>query len=268
MGAVLDKFNPSDDPEEDDGEKKDEDEKKEEKQLPKTLEQELRYYVMKGDEEKIRVIVQQGADVNCRDMGEIAERVKMEELEAKNSGKQQKAKKKDDDTHDPFKNIHDRITEDTPLHIAVENNQIKTIGQLFYLGARMDVTNRIGSTAFHHAVGCDNLEAAAELLKLGADIHARNKIGNTALHIAATTGSVKMLEWLLQNGAQSDIQVMNKVYMTPVEYTQKNSPSRDYLIRVFPQLKQLFAEEELLEQQQLLQQEEIAHKHHHDEKSP
>ena len=89
---------------------------------------ELRYFVVQGNEEKIRELQQHGADVNAADEGEAAV---PQENQAKNAPSSQHL-------------IAPKITLDTPLHLAAEHNQVKVISQLFYLGAKMENTNRWG----------------------------------------------------------------------------------------------------------------------------
>jgi hypothetical protein len=53
-----------------------------------------------------------------------------------------------------------------------------------------------------------------------------------------------MVKTLLKHGAQSDLRVKNKVYLTPVDYTFKNSPEREFLFEVDPSLREFVAKEE------------------------
>jgi len=43
---------------------------------------------------------------------------------------------------------------------------------------------------------------------------------------------------LLEHGAETDLEKPNKAYLTPIEYTQKNSREREYLLSIRPSLKQ------------------------------
>lgn len=259
MGNLLAAFNKNINDAEDEKDE-DEDEEKEEKkeEKPATLDQELRRQAKLGNEAKIKELLEQGADLNNRDMGEKAEREKQEALEAAaNPNKKKKKKDKKEEEGEALYQVHDKITEDTPLHIAVENGHVDIVSQLFYLGARMDVQNRLGSTPLHRAVSSNNIGGTEQLLKIGADVHAKNRLGNTPLHLAAIIGSIPMLELLLKHGAKSDLKVINKVYLTPVEYTQRNSPERGFLLQQFPELKALLTDDEPQEEK---------HQHHQEER--
>lgn len=112
--------------------------------------------------------------------------------------------------------------------------------------------SRLGSTALHVAVSHKFHKVAKELIDLGADVHAQNKIGNTScaldssywhtidwgcilagntpLHVACYVADLAMIKLLLDNGAADDLKKINKVYMTPIEYTQKHSEERGALL--------------------------------------
>lgn len=181
-----------------------------------TPNQELRYFVTKGDEEKIRELVQAGADVNAYDEGE-----KMEDVN-KNTQVVEK--------------VAPKITHDYPLHLAASSNQIKVISQLFFLGARMENKNRVGSTPLHRAVSSGHEEAVAELIKLGADVCAKNSMGQTPLHIAAMLNNLSIVKLLIEKGAEADLRTLNFVKLTPIEYTLPQSSVREYLLSIKPDL--------------------------------
>ena len=56
-------------------------------------------------------------------------------------------------------------------------------------------------TPLHHVAGADNLEAAKLLIANGASIYRRNKQGWLPIHTAALVGSDRIVELLIQKGA-------------------------------------------------------------------
>jgi len=226
-------------PEQDPNKLENGEEKKEEKKEDgaasfNNIDQEFRYWVSQGNEEKIRELQKNGADVNAPDKGII--------LTEEEKKKKEEMKKKG--THDPMSKVAEKISGDYPLHVAAENNHVKVIELLFFLGAKMDCSNRLGSTPLHRAVSMNHPEAVLELLTRGADIHAQNRMGMTPLHVAVCCGYMDMVKMLLEKGAAKDLRVHNKVHMTPIEYTLKNSPERQFLLSVDPTLNDLLQDEE------------------------
>lgn len=61
-----------------------------------------------------------------------------------------------------------------------------------------------GTTPLHWAVQQDDLELAASLLRAGADANAANRYGIAPIHLAAVNGSKAMLDTLLAAGAGVD----------------------------------------------------------------
>lgn len=193
--------------------------------------QQLRYWVQQGVEDKIRELHQAGVDVNTPDLGPTVEA----ELELKAAGKTLPESNGKDKS--PTGQVScEKLTGNYPLHLAAESDCPSVISQLFYFGAKMENKNRIGSTALHRAVSQGHKACVVELINLGANIHAVNTIGNTCLHIAVLTCNVEMIQLLLQNGADKDLRSQNKVFLTPIEYSVKNSPERTLLLNVDPSL--------------------------------
>lgn len=189
-----------------------------------TPNQELRYYVGKGDEEKIRELVTAGADVNVFDEGESFADVN------KNTQIQEK--------------VAPKLTFDYPLHIAAEKNQVKVISLLFFLGAKMENKNRLGSTALHRAVSAGQIEAVTELLNLGADARATNNMGQTPLHIAVMLNNVEVVKILLTKDSVKDLKTVNKVKLIPIEYTMPQSPVRKLLLQADPSLQEFVQQDD------------------------
>lgn len=153
----------------------------------------LQFAASTGDNQKVRDAIKAGADVNAPE--EIASGVKF----AVKTG-------------------------DYPLHMAAEAGKVETVHLLFYAGvqgANPEYKNLIGSTALHRAASQNHPDVVKELITLGASIHATNKIGNTALHIASYCGFLDVAKVLLDAGASAQLEVRNKVEMTPIDYARK-----------------------------------------------
>ncbi len=89
---------------------------------------------------------------------------------------------------------------DTPLHIAVKNNQLEMIPYLHSLGAKLDVKDHLGCTPLNTAVIQGQTEAALQLIALGAKGDARLKQGYSTMHLASQMNNVVVMDALKQKG--------------------------------------------------------------------
>jgi ankyrin repeat protein len=121
----------------------------------------------------------------------------------------------------------------TPLYRATRATDLQTVQALLAKGADPMRAARDGSTPMMVAAGFGQRAAAADdeftdagpradpldLIKLfvekGADVNAVNNTGSSALHYAAQQGNEKMIEYLMAQGAKTDIK--NKQGRTPAE---------------------------------------------------
>lgn len=76
-------------------------------------------------------------------------------------------------------------------------------------------------TPLTKAVKLQSLEICKSLVACGADINAPNGLGNTALHIAVDVENVKIVRWLLQNGANPA--AINNNFATPADIAKQKS---------------------------------------------
>jgi len=94
--------------------------------------------------------------------------------------------------------------ESTPLMLATIFDAKKAIVELFRRGAEPNVVNKEGNTALHWA-SRENELLCKILLQTGANINFQNKSGKTALMIAAKFGRIKVVRFLLQSGAVTEM---------------------------------------------------------------
>jgi len=86
----------------------------------------------------------------------------------------------------------------TPLHIAVEYENLDMVQLLLNKNANINATNKDGDTPLHIAVENENLDMIPLLLEKGANVNAENKDGYTPLHIADEDENLDMIQLLNQ----------------------------------------------------------------------
>nr|QBM06229.1 BRCA1-associated RING domain protein 1 [Brachionus koreanus] len=95
---------------------------------------------------------------------------------------------------------------ETPLHLAVMNNDIEKLKELL-AEPLVDVNSRdfAGWTPLHEAVNKDNIEMIKILIESNADINARGYQNNTPLHEATLNKRLDAIKFLLENGADHTV---------------------------------------------------------------
>ncbi|ACE05786.1 hypothetical protein Aasi_0363 [Candidatus Amoebophilus asiaticus 5a2] len=100
---------------------------------------------------------------------------------------------------------------ETTLHQAIELGNIKEAMQII-MDASPNVTLEIvhaqddaGNTPLHKAADKGYIKLVEKLVELGADIDLKDNYGNTALHQAAGKGCIKLVEKLVELGADIDL---------------------------------------------------------------
>jgi ankyrin repeat protein len=94
----------------------------------------------------------------------------------------------------------------TPLHAAVEINNVPMIELLVAKGADVNAKTKIGNTPLHFAASDSQKEAALLLLTRNADPNLRNKAGKTPLDLAlADPPNAAMATLLLTGGANPNL---------------------------------------------------------------
>jgi ankyrin repeat protein len=89
----------------------------------------------------------------------------------------------------------------TPLHLAVQRDDVKGVDALIAKGADVKAANRYGVTPLIVAATNGNAAIIERLLKAGADANTTVGAGETALMTAARTGKVEAVKTLLVHGA-------------------------------------------------------------------
>ncbi|HLP34849.1 MAG TPA: ankyrin repeat domain-containing protein [Amoebophilaceae bacterium] len=126
------------------------------------------------------------------------------------------------------KDIHSLVQGTTLLHVAVrapigENQHvdpkdIKTIQLLLDKGFNTHIQDAKGCTALHYAV-IRGIEIVRLLLTYKVPLNAQDQVKRTALHYAAYGGDVKIIELLLEKGA--DPSLLDQEGHAPLWYAQQ-----------------------------------------------
>lgn len=114
-----------------------------------------------------------------------------------------------------YRKYSENINFDTPLHIAVCNNDEECVSELLILGAETCVKNENGSTPLHLAVYNGNANIIKLLLKYNADIFAKDINGNIPLHLASRNSSIEVVQILLKE-KRNGILIKNSFGSTPL----------------------------------------------------
>jgi ankyrin repeat protein len=104
-----------------------------------------------------------------------------------------------------------RRSGDTPINLAIRNDQVEIIRILIENGADINARGKYGLTPLHLA---NNSELAIILLNNGADINAKSESGNTPLICAIVTNKLDIVKILIENGA--DINAKSESGNTPL----------------------------------------------------
>ncbi|SRR5690625_1784261 len=120
---------------------------------------------------------------------------------------------------------------ETPLMYLAIVGELERAQSLYEQGAKI---NRLGWTPLHYAASKGQVEFAQWLLEEGAFIHAPAPDGTTALMMAAFSGDRKMVDLLLEAGA--DLKAVNTNYHTAVDWAE--SAKHNSLARYLRELQE------------------------------
>ncbi|KAH9996982.1 hypothetical protein BJV74DRAFT_960877, partial [Russula compacta] len=153
---------------------------------------------------------------------------------------------------------------ETPLHRAVSNSydsdrgvysgSFEIIRQLIERNADINARDNEGKTPLHQLLARGHGDACFELVKFlldhGADADTRDNEASTLLHAASACGSVKVVELLLKNNANTNIDVKDKRGGTPLHRAMRDdygSPA-DYYFDAIPFLLEHGADVDALDE--------------------
>lgn len=114
-------------------------------------------------------------------------------------------------------NAHD----ETPLMYLAIMGETQRANDLITKGAQV---NRLGWTALHYAASKKQVDMAEMLINQGALVNAASADGTTALMMAARSGSSKMVNVLLQHGADPTTRSLAK--LSAADWAQSNKQTR------------------------------------------
>jgi len=149
-----------------------------------------------GDIEAVRFLLQNGADVNLPDSKgctPLITAITYENLEIANLIA----------TFKPSVNLRNYNGVSALMEAAGWNMQGEVLQYLIENGAKLDLEDELGNTAFMIALENNNLEFAELLLNLGADINYQDNVGNTALMQAVIADKKDVVKFLLEKGAKT-----------------------------------------------------------------
>ncbi|MDZ7661889.1 ankyrin repeat domain-containing protein [Thiohalophilus sp.] len=94
----------------------------------------------------------------------------------------------------------------TPLYLAAEQGDLETVRRLLDKGAMVDARDNCLWTPLMRAAQNGHLAVVQALLQAGADINVKDKDGYHALTAVVITNQVAMLEYLIEQGIALDAQ--------------------------------------------------------------
>jgi hypothetical protein len=95
----------------------------------------------------------------------------------------------------------------TPIHEAIEYNNIKYVNHLIENGVDINLESKLGAPLIY-AIKCNKKNMVKHLIKLGTDINAISKTQETALDIALTQASFKQVcDAMVKAGAKTSVEL-------------------------------------------------------------
>jgi len=111
-------------------------------------------------------------------------------------------------------NVQD-VDRNTPLHLAIELENLFVTELLLEHGANVNLANKNGQTPIFIAIKNGSAELARILLEQDADVNIQDSRGDTPLHYAVESFRFDVVKMLISHGAQADVK--NKFGKTPLQ---------------------------------------------------
>lgn len=123
------------------------------------------------------------------------------------------------------------VGESTPLHVAVEYQDISTVDVLLNAGANVNANRDGDERPIHLACSAPNVDIMITLMRRGADISARDNNGRTPLHVAAfecvcEDWNIRRVDLLPRAGADENAHDDND--QTPMELIRRQCSETRY----------------------------------------
>uniref|UniRef100_A0A915HP45 Protein kinase domain-containing protein n=1 Tax=Romanomermis culicivorax TaxID=13658 RepID=A0A915HP45_ROMCU len=130
-------------------------------------------------------------------------------------------------------NAHDvNVYEDTALHVACYNGKLEIVKQLVQRTGIDSLTkeNLFSETPLHWSVNAATYGKSIELVSFllrqpGVDINYQGQDGHTALHSACYHGHIRLVQFLLENGADPSLVARPNILHESVENSHASSHS-------------------------------------------
>lgn len=111
---------------------------------------------------------------------------------------------------------HNDIIDSKPFD-ATRKGELQKVKKYLEEGCDVNSTDKYGWTLMHHAAHCGNMKLIEFLMDKGANVHAQeNMCGKKPVHIAAKVGHLGAISFFLKNGAS--INECDKNNWTPLHY--------------------------------------------------
>ena len=131
-------------------------------------------------------------------------------------------------------NINARMQDESgaaPIHVATMYGSLDAIVTLHHLGCDISAFDDDDLTPLHYAVESEDVNIVSLLLKLNANVTACGSSG-APLHIAAKKDNLEIIRVLVQNGHPTDIDVRDIEDYTPLHVAAQNGCDRSAALLV------------------------------------
>ena len=153
----------------------------------------LFYYIVKGDKEKVEVLLNKGVSITTTLLNGATPLYLSAHLGNKPTTKLLI------DLQAPIDEA--RYSKVTPLMAASLNNHWEIVELLLNAGADANAIDINGNTALILSSFKENEKVAELLIKFGADVNLNNKAGESGLTLASSKGNINIVKHLLNQGA-------------------------------------------------------------------